>query len=451
VKTITVAKNDLLLASGNLLYQLNPAASANTALPAAAAAIPIGQYIVSMTSGPDAVYVAANDGAMGYIYKTVYSSSTPGLIVGLTQVAVLPEGEQLNTIAFYVGTYLVLATDKGGRVANVTDAGVLYGPLVFNFPKTVGATNGCRGIGFFGSLAFMGVYSSQPQHDGAWGTMCIDLGTVNADSVTGFSTNAFARWIYSGSMSQPLTDMTITQSGRMVVAAQPPGGAVNSSLWLQHATHATPTGYLTTGRCRFNTIEPKLFKFFSVRSPVPFAGSLSVSILDEGGGETSYITYTSAITPGTQDVATPTPSGPQNWIKLKFYFNRDSVNLNTGATMNGWQIKALPGLTRQRLISKWFNCFNNQQDMEGARVGDDQYALTTLNAVRLMAQRQDVVIFQDLVNNVNELVVVDDYNFVMTTSPGPNAENYGGFLQINMRTVADVVPPLPPSTGTPVD
>jgi hypothetical protein len=48
-------------------------------------------------------------------------------------------------------------------------------------------------------------------------------------------------------------------------------------------------------------------------------------------------------------------------------------------------------------------------------------------------------------------VVVDDYNFVQTAPPGPNAENYGGFLQINMRTVADVVPPLPPTTGTPVD
>jgi hypothetical protein len=449
-KVISVCKNDLILTSGNKLYQLNPAASANTALPSPAAAIPIGQNIVSVTSGPDAVYVAANDGAMGYIYKTQYSSTTPGLIVALSQVAVLPEGEQLNTIAFYVGTYLALATDMGGRIANVTDAGVIYGPLIFTFPKTVGQTNGCKGIAFFGSLCVMGVYSSVAQHDGAWGTMCIDLGTVNADSVTGFSTNAYARWLYSASMNSPIHDLTMSQSGRLVISALPVGTA-NSSLWLEHATNVTPNGYLTTGRCRFNTIEPKLFKFFSVRSPYPFNGTLEVSVLDEGGGETSYITYTNAITPGTNDVATPTPSGPQNWIKLKFYFTRSATDTTSGAVMNGWQIKALPGLTRQRMISKWFNCFNYQQDMEGARVGSDTYALTTLNAVRTMAQRQDVVILQDLVNGVNELVVVDDYNFVQTAPPGPNAENYGGFLQINMRTVADVVPPLPPTTGTPVD
>lgn len=450
-KTITVCKNDLLLASGNLLYQLNPSASANTALPTAAAAIPTGQQIVSITSGPDAVYVAANDGAMGYVYKTQYSSSTPGTIIGLSQVAVLPEGEQINTIAFYVGTYMILATDHGGRVADVTNAGVIYGPLVFNFPKTVGKTNGCKGIAFFGSLAMMGVYSSQPQHDGAWGTMCIDLGTVNSDSVTGFSTNAYCRWTYSSSMGQPISDLTMSQSGRLVAAALPPGGSINSSLWLQHASNVTPSGYLTTARCRFNTIEPKLFKFFSVRTPLPFAGTLSVSVLDEGGGETNYITYTTAVTTGTNDVATPTPSGPQNWIKLKFYLNRSSTDTTQGAVMNGWQIKALPGLTRQRMISKWFQCFNNIQDMNGSRIGSDAYALTTLNAVRLMAQRQDVVTLQDLQWNLNELVVIDNYQFIQDAPPGPDQENYGGYLRIDMRTVADVVPPLPATVGTPVD
>lgn len=450
-KTITVCKQDLLLASGNELYQLNPLAAANTALPSPAALVAPGQTIVSITSGPDAVYVAANDGAQGYIYKTVYSSTSPGTIVALTQVSVLPEGEQINTILFYAGTYLVIASDQGGRVANVTDAGVIYGPLIFTFPKIVGATNGCRGIAAFGSLVSMGVYSSTPQHDGAWGTMVIDLGTVNSDSVTGFSTNAYGRWIYSSSMDEPISDLTISQAGRLVAAGIPNGGD-NSVLWLQHASNKTGSlAYLQTGRCRFNTIEPKLFKFFSVRSPLPFAGTLSVSVLDEGGGETNYITYNSSILPGTNDVATPTPSGPQNWIKLKFYFTRDAVNLNTGAVMNGWQIKALPGLTRQRMISKWFNLFNNQQDMEGARVGDDMYALNTFNAIRQMAQRQDVVVLQDLVNNVNELVVIDQYQFVQDAPPGPSRENYGGFIRVDMRTVADVVPPLPPSIGTPVD
>jgi hypothetical protein len=448
-KTIAVCKTDLLLGSGNLLYQLSPAAAANTALPAFAAAIPTGQYITTMTSGPDAVYVGANDGAVGYIYKTIYSSTAPGTIIGLEQVAVLPEGEQVNTIAFYVGTYLILATDQGGRVATVTDAGVQYGPLIFTFPKVVGQTNGCRGIAFFGSLAKMGVYSSQPQHDGAWGTMCIDLGTLNSDSVTGFSTNAYCRWVYDATMNAPISDMTTTQSGRLVVAAIPQS-VNNSSIWVQHATNFTPTGYLQTARCRFNTIEPKLFKFFSIRCTYPLSGDLAVSVLDTGGGETSYITYNSVNTPGTQDIATPTPSGPQDWIKLKFYFTRDT-NPALTPNMTGWQIKAIPGITRQRTISKWFNCFNNQQDMEGARVGSDMYALETLNAVRLMAQRQDVVILQDLVNQVNELVIIDNYQFVMTTSPGPNAENYGGFLRVDMRTVADVVPPLPPTTGIPVD
>jgi len=448
-KTIAFLKGQLLLASGGNLYQLNTT-GARAALPTPVAVAPQGQIITSMTAGPDAVYISANDGAQGYIYKTTYSSSPTTTINGMVEIAQLPFGEQINDIAFYVGTYIVIASDLGVRIANASSSGISYGPLIFNFPKIPGQTNGCRGIAFSGTLAYVGTYSSQPQHDGAWGTFCIDLGTVNTDNVTGFTTNAYTRWNYAPTTEQPIFDLTVSQTGRIIYTTIIPNSSTQSLLWIEHANHLISTGYLITGRCRFNTLEPKLFKYFSVRAPA-LQGNLSVSLIDDGGGETSYITYTGSVEPGSGDVATPTPPGQQDWIKLRFILNRSLTDSTLGAEMNGWQIKALPGVTRQRLISKWFLCFNNEQDKAGNPLGDDMYALDTLNAIRTMCQRQDTVNFQDLVNNVSTLVIVDNYQFVMLGPPGPNQENYGGYLKLDLRTVADTVPPLPPTTSAPVD
>lgn len=448
-KTIAFMKGQLLLASGGNLYQLNTTGS-RTALPTPVAVAPQGQIITSMTAGPDAVYISANDGAQGYIYKTTYSTSPTTTINGMIQIAQLPFGEQINDIAFYVGTYIVIASDQGVRVAQASSTGISYGPLIFNFPKSAGQTNGCKGIAFFGTIAYVGTYSFASQHDGAWGTFAIDLGTVNTDNVTGFTTNAYARWNYSPNTLQPIGDLTVSQNGRVIYTSLIPSNSTQSLLWIEHATHLISSGYLLTGRCRFNTLEPKLFKYFSVRAPA-LQGNLSVSLLDDGGGETNYITYNGSVEPGSGDVATPTPPGQQDWIKLRFILNRSLTDSTAGARMNGWQIKALPGVTRQRMIEKWFLCLNNIQDQAGNNIGNNNYALDTLNAIRTMCQRQDTVNFQDLINNVSTLVIVDNYQFVMMGPPGPNQENYGGYLKLDLRTVADTVPPLPPTSSTPVD
>jgi hypothetical protein len=449
MKVIKFAKGQLLLSSGNNLYQLNTTGS-RTALPTPVAVAPQGQVITSMTEGPDAVYVSANDGYCGYVYKTTYATTPVTLINGLEQIAVLPAGEQINDIAFYVGTYLILATDQGARVASVSATGLSYSPLNFNFPKKVGQTNGCKGIAFYGTVAVIGTYSYLPQHDGAWGTFAIDLGTVNTDNVTGFTTNAWTRWTYNSGTAEPVWDVAVTQSGRVLYTSLIPSNVIQGTLWVEHATNLVSEGYLQTGRCRFNTLAPKLFKYFSIRTP-PLEGSLSVSVLDAGGGETPYITYTNAISPEVTDVSITYPYGQQDYIQLKFYLFASTTAPSQGASMNGWQIKALPGETKQRTLSKWFLCFNNQQDKAGNRIGGDLYALDTLNQIRLMCQRGDTVNFQDLINNVSTSVVIDTYQFVMMAPPGPNQENYGGYLKINMRTVADDVPPIPATVGQQVD
>lgn len=208
------------------------------------------------------------------------------------------------------------------------------------------------------------------------------------------------------------------------------------SAMLQSATVLVSSGYLKTGRIRFNTEEPKLYKFVSLRVPSPLQGDVSFALIDESGAEIPYITYGPLFSTNVGDVATATPAGRQNWIILKFTLARGS-DTTQGGVLNGWQVKALPGSTRQRLISHTFLLFDEEKDKSGQRVGTDGYARERFESFKSLARAGDVVTFQDLYENVSTLVVIDDWKFTQLAPPGSGGSTIGGYLTVVMRTVAE--------------
>jgi hypothetical protein len=444
------AKGLLAFSAGNKLYMLDPYAAANTALPAANAAVPLDQTIVAVVDGPDGVYVAANSGTEGYIYRSTFDAS--GVVNGLTATAVLPIGERINSINTYVNTYIVIATETGIRVGTFGSGGVVYSPSPITVASTTttdpsvlrNAVNGFGRIAFYGTKAYVATLGPA-QHDGYYGLMAVDLSTINSDQTTGSDTNAYCTWTYFPGNTNRINDVCVTMDGRTV---QTTGFTGVGHVYLEHSTELIDQGYLDTGRCRFNTVEPKLFKYFSIRTPTPLGGDLTVTLLDDAGGATTYITYGPTLDPGTNDIATPTPGGPRNWEALRFTLKRGATDLTVGATLDSWQIKALPGTLKQRVIVRQFLCFNAEKDKSGQLISGDTSSLDRLTAVRQMCQRGDTVTLQDLVNNISDQVIIDDYDFMMMAPPGPNGENYGGYLTVTMRTVADSVPPISVSSGS---
>ena len=436
---------------GNKLWQLSPTAGAGTAWPASAvASIPSDQIITCVSDGPDALYVSANGQNSGFIYKTTFDGS--GNVNGLTQVAILPFGEFVNQIASYVATYMIIATTTSIRVAEFAGSGIVYGPPLVTVPMesrtyapTGGSARGFGDIAFFGTKAFIGTQTSVANslHDGAQGIICVDLETVLQDNNTGAQFNPYCTWVYSPASVGRTASITVSATGRISYATSDSGGSpFIGKLWLQHASNLISQGYLDTGRVRFNTVEPKLFKYFSVRTPVPLQGELTVSVIGDDNSFTNYITYGPTFDPGSTDVPTPTPVGPHNYESLRFTLHRGDTDPTIGAVLDSWQIKALPGTLKQRIIVKQFLCLNNEKDKSGQMISGDTQALDKLTAIRQMCQRSDIVTFQDLVNNISDQVIIDDYQFTMLTTPGPNKENYGGYLTVTLRTVADSVPPI---------
>lgn len=439
------ARGQLAFSWQNALYMLDYTASASPLPASPNAKAPNDQAIVAITDGADAIYVAANSRNDGYIYKTTFDNS--GIVNGLQLVAVLPAGEQVCDMSSYLNTFLVVTTTTGVRIGTYTSiansSSVAYGPNLIPVQR-VGTSEGAESGSGFGRIAYFGTQAfittqGIAQHDGFTGLMTVDLSVENQDQNTGTATNAWSSWDFLAGTTTPIDSVTATTSGRLIYTT---GRGASSFPIVEHSVNLMAQGYLDTGRCRFNTIEPKLFKYFSVRTPTPLQGNLSVSLIDDAGGKTSYITYGPTLDPSTNDIATPTPGGPRNYESLEFTLQRNPADFTVGGVLDSWQIKALPGVLKQRVITRQFLCFNTEKDKSGQYISGDTLALDRLTAVRQMCQRGDTVTLQDLVNNISDQVIIDNYQFTMLAPPGPNGENYGGYLTVELRTVADSVPPI---------
>lgn len=425
---IEAVKDRIILGHNNSIYELVYAP------PGAPVALPTAEYThpdtnwrwKSVTDGPTAIYVAGDSGTTSQIHKFTITDVGGVPTLGWAGVtAAMPAGETIRTIYSYVGSFVGIATNKGFRIAEIDGNGDLaYGPLLFE------VTNGCRGIVGNDRFMWTGTFN---QHDTQSGLYRIDLGNVTQEQTTRAVRYAYARDIYAtGDINEVYSVSVFGASDRIVFTTQ----GVNGGSYLEHASELLPSGYLETGRIRFNTEEPKLYKFFSIRTPAPLSGTVSASVLTQSGGEIPYITYSSLLSSGTKDVGTPQPTGSQNWIALKFTLGRDATTLSEGGILNGWQVKALPGSIRQRMITVPLLLFDKESDRAYQNFGYEGFAREQLEAFKAVARAGDSVLFQELAEDLATEVLIEDWEFRQDGPIAP-AGALGGILTVVMRTVAE--------------
>lgn len=422
---IEFVKDRLVITSSNKVWQgaLSPA-GAPVALPAVDYEHPDPDWRWrSITDGPTAIYIAGDSGTTSQIHKfSVLSTAGVPQFEWAGVTATMPTGEIIRTIYSYVGSFVGIATNKGFRVGEIDSNGdIVYGPLLFE------PTGGCTGI--TGNDRYMWTGSTNA-HDGSSGLFRVDLGNTIQEQTTRAVRYAYARDIYADGEPGAVTSVTMFgASNRKVFSISAEGS------FLEDAAVLVPSGYLRTGRIRYNTEEPKLYKFFSVRTPSPLQGNLAISVLTEGGGEIPTVTYGPTLAPGAKDVGISNPSGPQNWIALKFTLFRGTPTTG-GGVLNGWQVKALPGSIRQRMITHVFQCFDDEKDKTGQQTGYLGYARERFEDFKAVARAGDVVLFQSLREGLSAQVVVDDWEFRQSTPPSEK-NPLGGYLTVVMRTVAE--------------
>lgn len=381
----------------------------------------------AFAEGTDAIYAAGNAGSQGDIYKFVLDTAgnVPTLASGGILTAQLPLGETVLSMTTYLGVFVGIGTSRGFRVGTIdTNGDISYGPLL------VLNSSGVQGVAaydrFFWATATNGI-------DGSSGLYRIDVSQpVQINSATTGERFAYATDLQAHVAGAVTSVTNFGNSDRMVFAVQQQGS------YLESATLLEPSGYYQTGRIRYNTMEPKLFKFLTVRTQA-MKGTLSASVIDPGGANTSIISVTEGGSATIADVALGAPATTVEFIQLQLSLTRSTVDATTGPEVNAWQLKSLPGSVRPRIFTIPLLCFDHEQDKFGQWTGADGRTLTRLEQFEQVAQKGDAVTFQSLVEGKSYLVLIEDYEFRQMHPPGTNAQGYGGILTVQLRTVADAI------------
>ena len=414
--TMEYIKDRIVMCADNKVYEF--AASA-TAMPTSIYTHPVTSHTYSsITASGPAIYIAGYNGIQSTIQK--FTLNTSGAMPTLTSAVVaaeLPVGEVVHKIYYYLG-YMMIGTNKGIRVATVNDqdGSISYGPLI--------------------------VETSQPCYDFAardhfvWcatsvagnpGVIRIDLSTeietlrfawandLYYDGVTGFHTTSCA---FAGNTNRLMFSTAFN--------------ATDGYIYAEDATTLRTTGYLTTGNIRYGTLEPKNFKRLLARGNYTF-GSMTLNTVDANGNEYDHISYDSSVSP--VEVTTSNPATAQEYVAYKFVMFRDGTDSSKGPNFKGYQAKATIATPRQRLISYFVYCFDEETDKNNSRTGYSGRAYDRILALESIEEDGDIVTWQDLNTGDSRQVQIEGISLVNTTPPDKNSTGFGGILEIVVRTV----------------
>lgn len=418
------AKGRLMLAQDNLMYEVDNAGVKTLKF----THLNPSFVFTDIAEGTNSIYAAGYAGSEGAIYKFGLDTTgaVPALSSGGVLAAQLPRGEIVHAITTYLGSFVGIGTSRGFRVGQIDDNGdIQYGPLL------ISNANGVKAVAAYDRFFFVGATNDIESSSGLYR---VDLGQpLQSGDISPSVRFAYATDLQAHVTGEVTSVTNFGNSDRMVLAVTAQGA------YLESASTLEASGYLHTGRVRYNTLENKIFKFVTVKTPNPLWGSVGVSVIDPGGADTSILTVSQGGTATVEDVIMASPAAAAEWVQLKLSLGRSTTDTTKGGETTGWQLKAMPGAVRQRILTVPLACWDKESTQSGQMVGYEGRTLARLQAFEQLFSRGDAVPFQDLRNGISDLVVIDDYRFEQGAAPGANKSIYGGVLWVELRTIADVV------------
>jgi hypothetical protein len=417
---VKFAKQRLMAGVANAIYELNPNTTPATSLPGTA--LPTAEFThpsstwtwTSICEGPNAIYYAGKNRNNSSIFKIGLTTGTTALgfpvLAVPTEIAQFPVTEIVNAIDVYLGTYMVICTSKGVRVAAVQDDGsIKYGPII--------AEGDFKGVAFRDRFAYVSGLV-----DGEAGLIRIDLSNDLGTLQFPFAFDAIA----SGTTSTAVSVGFLGNSDRVAFAVAGDG------IWIEKDGTKVASGFLQTGFIRYNTLEPKNFKRLIGRGEFTF-GSMSLNTVASDGTVFDVVSYDSSVPP--VEVTTSQPAGSQEFIAYKFVLTRDGTDATKGPTFKGYQAKATFATPRQRIIRFPVYCFDVETDRYNVMIGYEGRAIDRINALEAVEENGDIVTWQDLTTGESRQVAIEQITFTRMTPPDRGFTGYGGMLTMTVRTV----------------
>jgi len=418
--TIRFVKQRLILAIGNVLYELNANATASAALPTVLYTHPNANWVwSSIAEGPQAIYVSGYDpnGTSSAVFKIGLNTTTANAL-GFptletpTVVIDMPQGERINDFDVYLGLYAVLATNLGFRVG-VSDANgdIQYGPLLFDDAP-------CNAIAFRDRFAYISTLV-----DGAAGLIRVDL------SATVIPGTLFFPWAWDLVAAGTTTTATqVAFFGNSDRAAFSNG----NNIWAESTTSLVASGYLRTGYIRYNTLETKIYKLLQARVDT-INGGISIESID--AKDVSYSIGTFLQGTAVPEINVNYPTTAQEYLGFKFTFTRSSLDATKGPLFTGYQLKSLPAVPRQRLIQYPVFCYDHESDKFKNEIGYEGSAYNRLSQLEAIENVGDTIRIQDFRTGESYLGIIEEMDFINKTPEDKRFSGFGGTLLITIRTV----------------
>jgi hypothetical protein len=418
--TIRYVKQRLIAAIGPTIYELDATRTSSTGLPTAFFTHPNSSWVwSSISEGPGAIYISGYDpnGTSSSVFKIVLdvtNSNSLGFPTLETPTVIidLPEGERINDFDVYLGTYAVLATNKGFRVG-VSDASgnIQYGPLLFDQAA-------CNSIALRDRFAYIAT-----KIDGEAGLVKVDLSTtVIANSlVFPWAWDLVASGVTAASSQVAFfgnTDRAAFTSGNVIYA--------------ESTSNKVTSGYLQTGFIRYNTLENKLFKLLNPRIDTT-NGAITIKSIDYA--DTEYNIGGFAQGAATSELGVPYPNSAQEYLAFKFTMSRSSTDATKGPLFTGYQLKSLPAVPRQRIIQYPLFCYDHESDNLGVEVGYEGSAYDRLSQLEAIENVGDTIRVEDFRTGESYIGLIEELDFINRTPSDRRFSGYGGLLIATIRLI----------------
>ena len=395
-----------------------------------------------VADGPNAIYVAGYAGVSGSIFRLALdvTGAVPLLNKALT-AAEMPSGEYVTALGSYLGKYLIIGTNKGVRVGQIDTSGwlssgyITYGPLSFvtkGFdPSTASVLDGSAvtGVCFQDRFAYCTVTNYIDNGDGTFcsGLVKIDLSKEVGPNQFGYATNLRV----SNLTAECPSVANLGNSNTLIF------GITGQGLYKQSTT-LVPSGYIQTGQIRQFTLEDKHFELLKIRVLPGQKGSLASLVVNPDQSLSSVI-VTDASFDYTQDITALDNLDvlPQQSIGLKFVINSASSQaVGTEDVFIGYQLKSVPAVKRQRLITFPLMNYDYMEDRNNMVTGYIGRAAERLNSLEAIESNGDVVLIQDFTNGETIRGIIEEQQFVRMTAPDRAFNGDGGMIYCTIRTVS---------------
>lgn len=372
----------------------------------------------AIAEGPTAVYASGYRGTNSAIYK--FSLSSAGIMPTLTSAvtaADFPNDEYVMNIATYLGRFIVIGTSKGIRIGVLDDNGdITYGPLTYEKTNPIQKVQ----IAFEDRFAYVTVTNAI---DGKSGVIRIDLSQEVEPG----------RYAFAKDLSTETTGCScgiafLGTSGRLVL------GMDDQGIFYESDTERVAAGFLETGLIRYATIEKKYFKLVKPRIAQPMDGSIAISTKTVGGNVNSIITLTNTTPAINEDIGTNLQFSEEA-LAFVFTFGRSLIDINKGPEFDGYQVKSLPAVRRNRQLTIPLLNFDFESDRFGVQLGYEDRAFERLQALESIEALGDTVLVQDFTTGETVLGIIEQLSFERTTPPKSGFSGFGGIIYVSVRTV----------------